>query len=180
MRNRTEVAAFRAVLVAVLLVSCAREKTNVQRDESTVLAAEATVSTYLRQAVMLASRMAPDSLQVCAAYGGGDPQVALAKGRVLGSALKGDTAMVRAEVVTVARVTLSPDGPYEVREAVKTDTLSWALIRPAGSARWGICGFSREGVGFVRPQYLGPTARWLNGASLASVTKLADSVARAQ
>jgi hypothetical protein len=45
------------------------------------------------------------------------------------------------------------------------------------ASRWGVCGYSREGFGFVRLQYLQPPARWVDGASLSSVQRLADSLA---
>jgi len=142
-----------------------------------VPAAEVTLSEALRHSLSSASAPLPDSLLACEAYGGGDPQLALARFRVLGSAMHADTAVVRAEVVSVADVRLAADGPYEVRQRVRTDTLSWSLLPLAESGRWGVCGYSREGVGFVRLQYLQPPARWLNGASLASVQDLADSLA---
>jgi len=57
------------------------------------------------------------------------------------------------------------------------DTLSWSLVAVPDSHRWGICGYSREGPDFVRVEYLGQTARCLNGASVAGIRRLADSVA---
>lgn len=159
------------------LLACRPEAERRARESQRVAPAEAAMRAYLGHARVDATSRVPDSLQACEAYGGGDPQLALAKYRILGSSVSGDTATVRSEITSVATVRLAPDGPYEVRQGVRVDTLSWSLVQGAASDRWAVCGYSRKGVGFVRLQYLGPTARWLNGASLTGVTRLADSVA---
>jgi hypothetical protein len=165
-------------VLAVTATSCGPGSQRPAANPTRVAAAETAMQAYLERARFPSPTPVPDSLQACEAYGGGDPQLALAKFRVLDSRLSGDTAVVRAEIVSVATVKLAPDGPYEVSQRVGTDTLSWSLVRTARGDEWAICGYSREGVGFVRLQYLGPTARWLNGASLQSVTRSADSVER--
>ena|SRR5438874_669921 len=140
-------------------------------------AAEAVLEQYLAGAVVNVSRAAPDSLFGCERHGGGEPELSLAKYRFIGSEMRGDTAVVRADIVAVAQVELSADGPSDVRQSVTRDTLSWSLVPVSGSHRWGICGYSREGPDFLRVEYLGQTARWLNGASVAGIRRLADSVA---
>lgn len=142
-------------------------------------AAEAVVGDFLRRALVANSVAAqPDSLFACERYGSGIPELAPAKYQLVGSEMHGDTAIVRVAIVSVAEVRQRLHG-YEVTQRIRQDTLSWSLIRGPGSSRWGICGFSREGPDLVRIQYVDSRARWLGGASLASVEALADSVARA-
>ncbi len=142
-------------------------------------AAEAVLDDFLSRAtVMMSAAAQPNSLFACERYGSGNPELALAKYRVLGSRMLGDTAVVRAAVVSIAQVRLK-EQVYEVTQGIRQDTLSWSLVRVPNTSRWGICGFSREGPDFLRIQYLSSGARWLGGASLASVVRLADSVAKA-
>jgi len=149
--------------------------------------AEAVLNEYLRRGTVMMSStpvpeslFAPESMSGCERYGSGpDLQLALARFHVTGSEMQGDTAVVHADVVSVAQVQIAVDGPYDVTQQVSKHSLSWSLLRDSTSNRWGICGWSREGPDFLRIQFLGATARWLGGASLAGEERLADSVARA-
>jgi hypothetical protein len=161
-------------LTLALACSSPRSKEQVARAPA---AAEDVLEQYLARAVVNASNTAPDSLFACERHGGGEPQLALAKYRIIGSEMRRDTAVVRADIIAVAQVELSAEGPYDVRQGVTRDTLSWSLVPVHDTRRWGICGYSREGADFVRVEYLGQTARWLNGASVAGIRRLADSVA---
>jgi hypothetical protein len=160
-------------------VACTNRPEAADQSATRVPTAEAIVGTYLEHARLGVSEVEPESLFACHPAGPTDKLLAPARGRVISSALRGDTALVRAQVLSVATVELAPDGPYDVRQGLRTDTLSWGLIRRPGGGQWGLCGYSREGFDFVRLAKLGTTGRWLGGASLASVTRLADSVARA-
>jgi len=159
-----------------LAVACTSRSSNEQVARAPA-AAEGVLEQYLAGALVNVSKAAPDSLFACERHGGGEPQLALGKYRIIGSEIRGDTAVVRADIVAVAQVELSVDGPNDVRQGVTRDTLSWSLVPVPDSHRWGICGYSREGADFVRVEYLGQTARWLNGASVAGIRRLADSVA---
>ena len=152
----------------------------VVRPSARVEASEQVLREYLGYLVMPLPRAVPDSITTCERYGEQATQLALATYRILGSTLQADTAVVRAEIVSAATVTLGPGDVAEVRERARTDTLSWSLLRPAGSQRWRVCGHSREGPDLVRLQYLGPPTRWLGGTSLTRIQRLADSLARAQ
>ncbi|MGH8542632.1 MAG: hypothetical protein ACREX3_03090 [Gammaproteobacteria bacterium] len=167
------------LLLAGSVVACTQRTEKSVREPQGVPAAEDVMRVYLEYARLPGTTPVPDSLQECEAYGGGDPQLALAKYRIVSSDLRNDTSTVRAEVTSVATVRLASDGPYEVRQQIKIDTLSWSLVRRPDTGGWAVCGYSHEGVGFVRLQSLGSTARWLEGTSLASVMRLGDSIARA-
>lgn len=171
----------KVALIATLAgipIGCGRGVDRSALDPHDSPAAEQAMRAYLEHAQVADTAPVPDSLQACEAYGSGDPQLALATFRVLSSTLSRDTVTVRAEIMSAATVRLAPDGPYEVRQGVRVDTLSWSLVHQAGTDQWAVCGYSRDGVGFVRLQYLGPAARWLNGASLSGVIALADSLRR--
>ena len=143
-------------------------------------AAESVVNEYLRRATPRMSVSAePDSLFACDQFGSGNPELVLAKHRLLGSEMRGDTVVVRAAVVSVAQVRLKEDG-YEVEQGIRDDTLSWSVIKNPSTDRWGICGFSREGPDFLRIQYLDSRTTWRGGATLQSVQRLADSIAMAR
>lgn len=140
--------------------------------------AEAVVESYLRQAVVTAREPVASTLFSCEREGPTSLELALADSRVQGSLLRGDTAIVFAEVVTVARVELAPDDTLDVRQQTMTDTLSWVLTHTAADSVWGICGYSREGAGFVRLEALGDKVRWVGGTSLPVILAAADSVVR--
>ncbi len=142
-----------------------------------VPAAEHTLSAYLGRLLMPLPQVVPASLRTCEHWGEPDPQLALARFRILSSALQADTAIVRAEIVSAAEVTHGTGGVYAVRERAETDTLSWSLLRTGAQGQWQVCGDSREGPGFIRLQFLGGPTRWLHGTSLKRIQQLADSLA---
>lgn len=173
---------FKAFLVSLALAVVAGTACKKSPEQTTrghrVPDAESALDGYLGAASVMSDRTTPDSLSACEVNGPGAYQLALAKHRVLDSETDGDSAIVRAEIVSVGRVDLAPDGPYEVREMIKTDTLSWLMMHVPSSNRWGVCGFSQDGAGFVRLGYLGEATRWLRGTTPARLRRLADSVAR--
>lgn len=156
-----------AALAAGMMTGCAGP------DDVEVVAAS-----YLQQAAVTASGPAASALRTCEREGPIRHERALASHRVLTSLIDGDTAMVLAEVITVARVHRAPDDTLEVTRETRVDTLSWVLIRPAADSSWGICGLSFEGVAFVRMDTIGNGVRWVGGTSLAAILAAADSVAR--
>jgi hypothetical protein len=164
-----------AALASGLLVACrAKERAQIP---TRAPEAEAALDAFLKDASMLSPGVIPDSLSACEVYGSGSYQLALVKHRVLDSERQGDSATVRAEVTAVARVDLATDGPYEVREAITIDTLQWSVRHVPSSQRWAVCGFARDGAGFVRLDYLGEDTRWLRGTSMNRLRHLADSIA---
>ena len=177
------VAASAAVLVWLLAstLSCSTDRSASEATDHRIPQAEAALRALLEQAQVPGEPPVADSLLACETHGLGYPGLALATFHILGSAWLGDTAVVRAEVVSVATVTGALDSAdlYDVHQGVRTDTLTWSLIPSSTSLGWGICGHSREGPDFVRVQYLGRTGRWFEEASVASVMALADSVRRA-
>jgi len=139
---------------------------------------EVVAASYLQQAAVTATGPAPSALRSCEGEGPIRYERALAGHRVLASLIDGDTAMVSAEVVTVAGVRRAPNDLLEVTRETRVDTLSWVLVRAGIDSSWGICAVSFEGVGFVRIDTLGNRVRWVGGTSLAAILAAADSVAR--
>ncbi len=168
--------ALSAITVTLLLVSCRHEQPPSTADRR-VSKAEAVVDSYLHQALVTAETPVESTLFSCEPEGPTNLELALASHRVLGSLLSGDTAVVSAQVVTVARVELTLDDTLDVRQEIKTDTLSWVLTHSRPDSSWGICGYSREGVGFVRLRALGSKVRWVGGTSLRGILGVAESVA---
>ena len=180
MLSRCRLAPSFTAVVLSLAGGCGKRQETAVQAPTRVPTAEAIVTSYLEHARVGLSDVAPESLFACRPAGPTDKMLAPATYRVISSALHGDTALVRAQVLSVASVELASDGPYDVRQGLRADTLSWALVKRPGGRQWGLCGYSREGFDFVRLAKLGKTGRWLGGASLASVTRLADSVAKSQ
>jgi hypothetical protein len=141
------------------------------------------MAAYLRHAAIGDTEAIPDSLwadeEGCRVYSDPGSRV-LASFRILGSYIAGDTAIVHAEVTSAARVEGRRDGLHVV-QGVVVDTLSWKLLRTTTSTNWVVCGYSREGIGFIRLQYFGADGEfWDDGATYASVVALADSIRAAK
>jgi hypothetical protein len=144
-----------------------------------VPAAEREVEAYLQGAVYTGNAPAHDAVEICetaATY----PLLALASFRVLGSEMRGDTALVAAEVTSAATLDQHDRiaDRYIITQRVRTDTLHWALLRRAGDERWHICGYSREFVDFFAPEMLyDSTVEWRpRQSSWRSIAAAVDSL----
>jgi len=96
--------------------------------------------------------------------------------RIIGAEVAGDTAIVRAAIVSVATQRESSQDAlrFEVEPMITVDTLSWNVVR-RGHDSAGICGYSREGpdIGsFGRSD----NVRFLGGATRVSLLAQIDSV----
>lgn len=118
-----------------------------------------------------------DSLAACGDGGGAYfPSMLLADYQLRASAMRGDTVVARAEVVTVAEQDIDrrADG-FIARERVRRDVLEWDLVPRAASQHepgWAICNGLRFG-------YRGADSltTWRpEGSSWQSARRLADSV----
>jgi hypothetical protein len=173
-----------ACLLPVLIAGCEPGGAGGSQDGSPALRipeAEKRLEEYLEGAVFTQASSAPEELVTCETadtY----PLLALANHRVLGSAMHGDTALVRAEVTSVATLEQDPeraDG-FVVRGGVRTDTLHWGLLRESPQGQWRICGYSREFVDFMVPRNLeDATVKWIpRDASWQTLTSAVDSLRR--
>lgn len=142
--------------------------------------AEHVLDLYLTQSRVGAVGNVDGTLFSCDDKGASSNMRSLGFHRILGSSATGDTAVVRAQIATVARVNRSADGFDDVVPETSVDTLAWNLLRRTDDPGWGICGYSiRGGVDFVNLANLGPTARWPSGVSIATLVQVADSVYQA-
>jgi len=179
----------RAALVAALLLgACARERASVApaasaAPASAVAASAALVSAESALAAYLeASRegsptaTALDTLLGCDARGAFVlPVTMLGAYRVLSPPSgAGDTLLGRAIVVTVAeqRADRRNRDHYLARQRLEEDTLEWDLVR--SGERWTVC----NGVQFGFHQPEDATTWFPLGASRATARRLADSVYR--
>jgi len=177
MGTHTRTLTVAAYLLSLACVACARQADGVAqggpRDED----AEASAAAYLSAARVTVPDSIPDTLTSCEVNGPGVRQLALASFHLTGSRAVEDTAQVTAVAVSAAVVTQAPGGWDEVRAGSRVDTLALVLTRRAPS-RWAVC-YVADGTDFVRLDQLGPSTRWLDGASLANVMALADSLSGA-
>lgn len=173
-----------ACLLPALIAGCDFGGAREPRGSSTAVRipdAERRVAEYLEGAVFTEASSAPEELVTCETadtY----PLLALAKYRVLGSEMNGDTALVEAEVTSVATVEQDPevaDG-LVVQRGIRTDTLHWGLLRESPQGPWRICGYSREFVDFMVPRYLeDATVKWIpRETSWQSLSSAVDSLRR--
>ena len=118
-----------------------------------------------------------DALAACGDGGGAYfPSMLLADYRLRASAMRGDTVVARAEVITVAEQDIDrrADG-FIARERVRRDVLEWDLVplaAPQDEPGWAICNGLRFG-------YRGADSltTWRpEGSSWQSARRLADSV----
>ncbi|MEJ7812824.1 MAG: hypothetical protein WKG32_20590 [Gemmatimonadaceae bacterium] len=148
--------------------------------EPRVQGAEARLAVFLGEALQTNKRYGFDSLMACIPDGQTDRYLALARYRVLGSTLAGDTATAWAEVLTVAEETEDPDiaGRYLAIARTRTDTLRWRMVRDSVSGQWGVCGYSVEGYGFGHYGTDENTGWVPAGGSWGQVRQRADSLRR--
>lgn len=143
-----------AVSCAVL-TACAEPGAEGAPAQGRVTAAEESVRRYLNGAVYTraeADAAEEGGCETAATY----PLLALARYRILGSEMRGDTALVEAEVSSVATLTQHPQvaDRYVVTRGVRSDTLHFALLRPGSTPEWQICGYAREFIDFFGPNDL--------------------------
>lgn len=169
----------RPVRTALLLLTACLACGKRARESATSQAAEdivATLAAYLEAARAGTAEAVPESLLACDVDWDAETGRALAAYRALDTEVYADTALARAQVITVADIVTPDTGTFRiVVPYVRVDTLSWQLVKHGG--RWGICGYSRQGVGFARLRYLPSGTVWQGGATLESVLHAADSVA---
>jgi hypothetical protein len=82
------------------------------------------------------------------------PLLMLARGKVLSSAMRGDTVVTQAEVLSVAAQERDPRrrDRYYASQRVQRDTMEWDVVPDARSGRWLVCNGLR--FGFVGPDSL--------------------------
>ncbi|HEX8210555.1 MAG TPA: hypothetical protein VF584_10300 [Longimicrobium sp.] len=141
--------------------------------------AEESVRRYLENAVYTRVPAEEAGEEICesaATY----PLLALAQYRVLGSEMRGDTALVEAEVSSVATLVQHPRvaDRYVISRGVRTDTLHFALLRAGTTPGWQICGYAREFIDFFGPNDLDDsTVEWRpRGASWQTLRTAVDSM----
>ncbi len=157
------------------------ERTPAGADSGRVRDAERALTTWLdasRESVEEGRDFAiADSLAACPDGGGAYfPSMLLADYRLRASAMRGDTVVARAEVITVAEQDVDKRvNGFIARERVRRDILEWDVV-PVGTSQeepgWAICNglrFGYRGVDSLttwRPE----------GSSWQSARRLADSV----
>ena len=172
-----------AMMCVVALSSCAEPRAEAEPAQSAkvgIADAEESVRQYLENAVY--TRVPEEEAageEICesaATY----PLLALAKYRVLGSEMRGDTALVEAEVTSVATLDQHPHAAdrYVIAQGGRTDTLHFALLRAGATPGWRICGYAREFIDFFGPNDLeDSTVEWRpNRASWQTLRTAVDSV----
>jgi hypothetical protein len=121
-----------------------------------------------------------DSLWTCLPDEPGTEFYWLGDFRILSSRLLGDTAVVAAEILLVAKQVEDPDREYgwTATRISQLDTLHWTLVRGVKSDEWQVCGVSHEGVDFTQagtPE----SVQWTPpGTTRASVLSAVDSIQR--
>jgi len=148
------------------------------QDVHEAAAARSVFEAFLNESRVTNENHVPDSLFTCDVPGMTDRRIGLASSEVLSVDLRGDSALASAWVVSVADETESGEvADLNVATIdVRTDTLQWRLTRNPQTGRWGVCGYSLEGVDFM---WGGRNVRrtWRpQGASLERARAMADSI----
>jgi hypothetical protein len=149
-----------AVLCAASLTGCLGPK--VEAESAPLAQAHESVRRYLENAVYTRVRTDDGGEEICesaATY----PLLALARYRILGSEMRGDTALVEAEVSSVATLARHPGvaDRYIIIQGIRTDTLHFSLLRAGPTSDWRICGYAREFIDFFGPNDLDDsTVEW--------------------
>ncbi len=139
---------------------------------------ETRLAAFLEGSLETSPPIETNALMACVPDGQTDRYVTLARYQILNSALRGDSADAAAEVVTVAEEVGYPHAAekYAATVRIRTDTLHWVMTRDSASAKWGVCGYPKEGLGFG---HYGDdrNTRWnLPGGSWSRVRQLAESL----
>jgi hypothetical protein len=185
------------VLVAMLAASCSRsaDQSGGQASgrDSTALARPAAVTTsstqerraaldaYLAAALYLKDGKIPDSLAACDDDYAPAKRLALAAYEVLASPADTET-VITAQIVSVAQF---DPGEHDTEKTIATvrvriDTLHWSVVRDTSRVRWVVCGFSKEGFDFADSASKHGVEWRPSGTSEAAITRLIDSISRAQ
>jgi len=140
-----------AISCAAFLSACLEPRAEAE-SVGRVPGAEESVRRYLENAVYTGVPTVAAEDDVCesaATY----PLLALAQYQVLGSGMHGDTALVEAEVSSVATLTQHPRvaDRYVIAQGFRTDTLHFALLRAGSAPTWQVCGYAREFIDFFGP-----------------------------
>ncbi len=151
-RKCSSTLAWIALSCAAILAACVEPKVEARPAEPAhdrVAAAEEVVRRYLENAIYTrvpANVLGDEICESAATF----PLLALAKYRVIGSEMRGDTALVEAEVSSVATLTQHHHiaDRYVITRGVRTDTLHYALLRAGSAPEWQICGYAREFIDF--------------------------------
>ena len=112
--------------------------------------AEARLAAFLEGSLESSPPTETNLLMACVPNGQTDRYTTLARYRVLNSALRGDSVDASAEVVTVAVEVGDPHAANKYVTTVRThvDTLHWVMAHDTAGDTWGVCGYSKEGLGF--------------------------------
>jgi hypothetical protein len=171
-----------ALLCAASLAGCLEPKAEAESAKPAhdrVTGAEESVRRYLENALYTRVPADAGGEEICesaATY----PLLALARYRILGSQMRGDTALVEAEVSSAATLTQHPRvaDRYVVTQSVRTDTLHFPLLRAGLSSEWQICGYAREFIDFFGPSDVnGSAVEWRpRGASRHTLRTAVDSL----
>jgi hypothetical protein len=169
-----------AVLSAPFLAGCLDPGAEAESARpARVTGAEESVRRYLEKALYARVRTDAGGEEICesaATY----PLLALAEYQILGSEMHGDTALVEAEVSSVATLTQHPRlaDRYIVTQSVRRDTLHFPLLRAGPSPEWRICGYAREFIDFFGPNDVDDSAvEWRPaGASWQTLRTTVDSL----
>lgn len=154
------------------------ERAPTDADSARVRQARAALAAYLEASrETAADHAALDTLAGCGDWSGEYlPISMLATYEVLAPAIRGDTVIGRAAVVTVAEQSADRRAPgrYVARLRVRTDTLEWDVVPDAEAGRWYVCNGLRFG-------YYGPDSltTWRPTMfSYRAARALADSLGR--
>ena len=193
MRTLKQVPARRLPLL-LLVVACTQRtsKTGVPGDTSRgsgnaptellheVPQAEHRLGRYLAAALDTKDNGDPSAYMSCVPMGQTDRYLTLARYRVLNSVLRGDTADVSAQVVTVAEERWAPHAAsnYVTTVRIRTDTLHWAMTTDSSTKQWGVCGYPNEGVGFGHYGDDQQTVWTPPGMTWSRVRQMVDSISR--
>lgn len=112
--------------------------------------AEARLAAFLEGSLETSPPAETNLLMACVPDGQTDRYATLARYQVLNSTLRGDSADASAEVVTVAEEVGDPHAAnrYATTVRIRVDTLHWVMTRDSTAGKWGVCGYSKQGLAF--------------------------------
>jgi hypothetical protein len=160
-----------------LTLSACQEAAQRDLSEAGARTAREVVERYLTSSRIARTEHVADTLFSCDVVGLAERSLGLAWAQVLDVNVTGDSAKASAEVVSVAeqRESLLDPNMNTVTMGLRVDTLHWRLTKDT-AGRWGVCGYSSEGVDFMWGG-LDVRRTWEPaGASLEAAKALADSV----
>lgn len=179
-RHRAGKTLLSVLLLLVAACQGAREKPEDGGSSHSATQSESALSRFLEaQRAFTYDRNTATALSLgsCDPVGAVEPRFWLADATILGSSMRGDTAVVTASVVTVASevADTTADGRV-VGLGVVHDTATWRLVMQQPVGRWMVCGISLEGIEFTDAGD-STRIRWKRaGESLSRARFLVDSV----